>query len=218
MDSEHRHHPDQPARCQECQAPLESPIGCLSCHTIFPAESRLTHFDRLGLPERFDIDRKDLDRRYLAWSRELHPDYFQTKSSVEQAQSLGLSAALNDAYATLKDPYRRAEYLLSLWGGTSASEHRAMPTGFLEEVLDLRMEIEEAKGEDSLDPSRARELHDRITNEREASMAAVASALQQSQSAEHSRTAEGLASVRERLNSVKYYDGLLRELSSVESR
>jgi molecular chaperone HscB len=190
----------------------------LSCHTIFPAASQLSHFDRLGLPERFDIDRKDLDRKYLAWSRELHPDYFQAKSPVEQSQSLSLSAALNDAYATLKDPYRRAEYLLRLWGGTSASEHRAMPLGFLEEVLELRMEIEEAKEEGSLDPPRARELHDRITNEREASMAAIASALQQWQSAESKRTADGLASIRERLNTVKYYDGLLRELASVEPR
>lgn len=217
MDRKH-HHPDQPARCQECQAPLESPIGCLSCHTIFPAASQLSHFDRLGLPERFDIERADLDRRYLAWSRELHPDYFQTKSPIEQSQSLSLSAALNDAYATLKDPYRRAEYLLSLWGGTSASEHRAMPRGFLEEVLKIRMEIEEAKEEGSLDPARARELHDRISKEREASMAAVASALQQLPTKGDPRASAALSGVRERLNTVKYYDGLLRELNAVESR
>ena len=34
------------------------------------------------------------------------------------------SASLNDAYATLKQPFRRAEYLMELEGGPSAAEHK----------------------------------------------------------------------------------------------
>ena len=47
-----------------------------------------------------------------------------------------LTAALNDAYATLRQPFRRAEYLLALKGGPSASEHKEMAPAFLEEMLD----------------------------------------------------------------------------------
>lgn len=203
----------RPLRCRECQAPLESPIGCLHCHTIFPPSSGLTHFDRLGLPQRYDLDLKDLDRRYLAWSRELHPDYFETSSPSEKSLSLTLSASLNDAYATLRDPFRRAEYVLQLLGGPSASEHRAMPEGFLEEVLDLRASIEEAAEEGAAGRAKLEDVRRRVESARAESMAKAAKAFREIED----RSASGLPSeaelriVRELLNTVKYYDGLLRE-------
>src|SRR5207253_2050032 len=80
-------------------------------------------------------------------SRELHPDFHQQGSSAEQRASMELSAALNEAYATLKQPFRRGEYLLTLLGGPSAAEHKAMAPAFLEEMLDLRMEIEELRAD-----------------------------------------------------------------------
>src|SRR5919197_3804638 len=99
------------------------------------------HFERLGLPRRFSLDRAALEREYLARSRALHPDYHQLGSSAEQAASVELSAALNEAYTTLKDPFKRAEYLLRLDGGPSAAELKDIPPEFLEEMLELRMEI-----------------------------------------------------------------------------
>lgn len=210
---EHTSHSfDHPERCHFCQKPLESPIGCMNCHSIFPSQSELTHFDRLGLPARFDIAPKEIERAYLAWSRELHPDYFQTRSPDEQALSLKLSAALNDAYATLSNPFRRAEYLLHLLGGPNASEHRSMPEGFLETVLDLRMEIEEAKDEGRLDDQQA--LHARLQQKRTEAMGDVAASFRSMETAETGPTTEELASIRERLNTVKYYDGLIREMAT----
>ena len=35
----------------------------------------LTHFERLGLPRRFRLDPAELERNYLAKSREVHPDF-----------------------------------------------------------------------------------------------------------------------------------------------
>lgn len=208
------HSLDQPVRCHHCQHPLESPIGCLHCHAIFPPASDLSHFDRLGLPKRYEVDPRELDRKYLAWSRELHPDYFQTKSATEQSASLSLSASLNDAYATLKDPFRRAEYLLHLLGGPTASENREMPGGFLEHVLELRMEIEERSEDCAGNEEGAASLRRRIEAERRQAMSAAAARF-----AEIEANADGpdpvqLSSIRESLNTVKYYDGLLRELES----
>src|SRR6476660_6354984 len=99
------------------------------------------HFERLGLPRRFLLDSAEVERQYLARSRAVHPDYHQLASAAEQRASLGLSAALNEAYTTLKDPFKRAEYLLKLDGGPSASELKDVPPEILEEMLDVRLEI-----------------------------------------------------------------------------
>src|SRR5215510_661306 len=85
-----------------------------------------THFDRLGLPRRYAIDPAELERNYLARSRELHPDFHQQAAGAQQRASMELTAALNDAYAVLKHSFRRAEYLLMLEGAPTAAEHKEM--------------------------------------------------------------------------------------------
>ena len=105
----------------------------------------MDHFERLGLPRRVYLDNAEIERSYLARSREVHPDFFQMGGGLEQRASLELSASLNEAYAVLRDPFRRAEYLLQLEGGPSAAQMKEMPAAFLEEMLELRMEIEEIK-------------------------------------------------------------------------
>src|SRR4051812_18131874 len=99
-----------------------------------------THFERLGLPRRFRLDPAELERNYLAKSREVHPDY-----AGGDPASLHAAAAVNEAYAVLRDPFRRAEYLLTVEGGPSAADVKQMPAEFLEEMLELRMRIEEVK-------------------------------------------------------------------------
>ncbi|MGD0093834.1 MAG: DnaJ domain-containing protein, partial [Planctomycetota bacterium] len=49
----------------------------------------------------------ELQKRYYALSRELHPDRFMQKPEAERARALDMSSALNDAYRTLKDPIKR---------------------------------------------------------------------------------------------------------------
>jgi molecular chaperone HscB len=103
------------------------------------------HFDRLGLPRRFALDPAAVERAYIARSRAVHPDYHLSGSSADLSASLELSAALNEAYNTLRDPFTRAEYLLSLEGGPTPTEHKQMPAAFLAEMLELREQVEEAR-------------------------------------------------------------------------
>src|SRR5436309_12403985 len=110
-----------------------------------------SHFERLGLPRRFRLDAAALERNYLKRSRQVHPDF-----TGNDPASLRASAALNEAYATLREPFKRAEYLLTVEGGPSAADSREMPAEFLEEMLDLRMRIEEVKA--VRDPDRADRL------------------------------------------------------------
>jgi molecular chaperone HscB len=74
------------------------------------------HFTRLGLPIEFAVDTAELDRRYFALQRQLHPDRFAMRTPRERAISQSQAVALNEAYETLKDPLSRATYLLGLYG------------------------------------------------------------------------------------------------------
>lgn len=101
------------------------------------------HFTRLGLPRRFSLDAGELERAYLERSRAVHPDYHLAGSDAELAASLELSAALNAAYNTLRDPFTRADYLLTL-DGSPAEPNSKLPPAFLAEMLDAREQIASA--------------------------------------------------------------------------
>lgn len=161
-------------------------------------------FERLGLPRRFSLDAADLEREYLARSRALHPDYHQLKSTAEQAASVELTAALNEAYSTLKDPFPRAEYLLKLEGGPTASEMKEMPAAFLEEMLELRMEIAEL----TPDSREAVAMEKRLVERRDEMLKRVGELLEGS-------TATRLAESRRLLNATKYINNLIRDLRAL---
>src|SRR5262245_5530291 len=105
----------------------------------------MDHFERLGLPRRFSVDMDAIEREYLARSRALHPDFHQLGTGGEQRASLELTAALNEANLTLRDPIRRAEYLLTLYGGPTGMQEKSLDQMFLMEMMDVREQLEEAK-------------------------------------------------------------------------
>jgi molecular chaperone HscB len=94
-------------------------------------------------------------------SRKLHPDANAGHDPREQEWSLEQSSRLNDAYRILKDPIRRTEYLLRLEGvelegqskaateaarGSKTGEKKQIvPSGLLEEVFELNMQLEELR-------------------------------------------------------------------------
>jgi molecular chaperone HscB len=102
------------------------------------------HFARLGLPRRFVVDAAALERAYLAHSRAVHPDYHAAGAAGELAASTELSAAVNEAYNTLREPFARADYLVRLLGGPPASQEKGVDPAFLAEVMDLRERVDDA--------------------------------------------------------------------------
>jgi molecular chaperone HscB len=162
-----------------------------------------THFERLGLPRRFALDPREIESCYLVRSRALHPDFHQLASSGEQQASLQLSAELNEAYAVLRDPFRRAEYLLELAGGPAAHDVNEMAPEFLEEILELRMALAEAddEAEHAKLEKQLRERQARMIQEIANDFAALEGG------ADREST---LRSIRQRLNALKYIQNLLR--------
>ena len=91
----------------------------------------------------------ELQQRFYALSRSLHPDRFTRRSEQERQYSLDASSLLNDAYRALRDPVQRAEYVLKQ-NGFDIGEQRSnnVPPELLEEVFELNMALEEMRGGD----------------------------------------------------------------------
>jgi molecular chaperone HscB len=169
-------------------------------------------FERLGLPRRFSVDAAELERAYLMRSRDVHPDYHLAGSDADLAESLDASAAVNEAYTTLRDPFSRAEYMLGLLGGPSASEQKQMPPAFLAEMLEAREQIEHAHG----DMLAIQRLDDEFTKQFDGLMEQVAALFARLENLPEADTGRAnlLSQIRGLLNAAKYVRGLLRDLHS----
>lgn len=79
-----------------------------------------------------------------------HPD---RHTGANKAKAEGTSALINEAYKTLQDPLRRAQYLLSLRGIDVGEDERLKVEDpeLLMEVLEVREAIEAAQEETELE-------------------------------------------------------------------
>lgn len=148
-----------PAKCRVCAGPLESPVLCSSCGELNLNE-RVNHFELLGLEPQFDLDPRELRTRFLNLSRRVHPDRFVGAAAPTQETALAVSAQANAAYEILRDPLRRAEYLLELCGGPSAAIERTVPPAVLMQSMELREELEAA----GTDPGRVHRVHQELNH------------------------------------------------------
>lgn len=135
--------------CWSCKGPVdEAALFCPTCQAV-QAPARVDHFTRLGLTESFDVDEAALEKGYFAQQRSLHPDRFARKSPKERALSQQQAASLNEAYNTLRDPLKRADYLVHLRGAEDV-----LPDGcnlvndpsLLMEAMEMREALAEAEG------------------------------------------------------------------------
>ena len=113
-------------------------------HRFRPEPDYFAIFD---LPRNLDLDAADLEKRFYAQSRKLHPDRFARKGQEEREKAEQDTAALNDAYRTLREPIPRVMYLLKLEGfdiGEQGTKH--VPPELLEEIFELNMALEEDAG------------------------------------------------------------------------
>lgn len=106
----------QVSSCWSCKGPVATrALFCSVCGAV-QGPGTLDHFSRLGLSIAYDVDVPKLEQLYFGLQRKLHPDRFGGKSPKEKALSQQQATQLNDAYETLKDPLKRAVYLLDLSG------------------------------------------------------------------------------------------------------
>ena len=103
------------------------------------------YFELFGLPQRFRFDPALLDRAYRDLQLAVHPDRFATGDDAQRRVALQSSARVNEAYRALKDPVRRAQYLLTLHGVDAVGEtDTQLPFEFLEQQLERREAAQDA--------------------------------------------------------------------------
>ena len=97
------------------------------------------HFSLFELPARFRLDAALLDRRYLEMQSRVHPDRFAAADAGSQRLSLQGATLVNEAFATLKDPLKRAQYLLALRGVEQDPQKSTLnDPAFLMQQMELR--------------------------------------------------------------------------------
>ncbi len=132
--------------CFECGKPAAGQLVCSGCGVVqHGATEEPDFFALFALPRRLSIDLADLEARYYALSRELHPDLFQTRSPAEQVASLRATALVNRAYRTLRDPVRRALYWLTIHGEALGRNNDRVPAALATQVFEVQEQLEELR-------------------------------------------------------------------------
>ena len=168
------------------------------------------YYQLFGIPRTFNLSLDELQKRFYELSRQLHPDRFMQRPEAERQQALDKSSELNDAYRTLKDPNKRAQYLLRE-EGFDIGEQRSkdVPPELLEEVFELNMALEEMREGDDSARRQLVEAEKNFTNMMSAADRQLESLFGKY---DQSPSRETLSEIRGVLNRRKYIQNLVDEV------
>ena len=106
-------------------------------------------FELFSLPLNYAVDRAALDARYRELQRSVHPDRFASSSEQERRIAMQHATHINEGYQTLKNPLRRARYLLELRGRMINDQQTTQADpAFLMQQMELREQLGEIRGQD----------------------------------------------------------------------
>lgn len=173
------------------------------------------YYEFFGFDRKLVIDSSALQKRFYELSRQWHPDRFGRKSTEEQEEALEATSILNDGYRTLKDPVKRAEYLLTQ-DGFPIGEQRSkdVPPELLEEVFELNMMLEELKSGDESARPQLEQSRSRFVSLREGVDQELLREFERHDEAvEGAPTAkQALQEIRGLLNRRRYIENLVRDV------
>jgi molecular chaperone HscB len=110
------------------------------------------HFELFHLPQRFSIDSAALDKAYHEVQNRVHPDKFAHAGNAEKRVAMQWATRANEAYKTLKNPFRRAAYLCELNGiDLQIESNTSMPSAFLLQQMEWREALDDVKATKNLD-------------------------------------------------------------------
>ena len=163
-------------------------------------------YESLGLDPKLALDPEDLKKRFYERSRRWHPDRFSRAAPEEQYRALDMTAVLNDAFRTLRDPVPRAEYFLKMRGMELSKE---APPELLEEVFELNMALEELRGGDNSAREQLAEAQSRFSAMRSDIDQALAGLFERYDAAAEEAV---LDEIRGALNRRRYISNLVRDV------
>ena len=126
-------------------------MGACWIRQAFLLERMQNHFDLFQLPQRFAIDERALESAYREVQSRVHPDKFVGAGDTEKRVAMQWATRANEAYQTLRNPFKRAAYLCELNGvDLQIESNTAMPRAFLMQQMEWRESLEDAKGDHDL--------------------------------------------------------------------
>jgi molecular chaperone HscB len=127
------------------------------------------HFELFNLPARFEVDQTALDTAYRDVQGRVHPDRFVNATDAEKRVAMQWATRANEAYQTLRNPQKRAQYLCEINGADLQTEsNTAMPMEFLMQQMEWREALGDARAAkdaealDALDEQVRRERKERL--------------------------------------------------------
>jgi molecular chaperone HscB len=207
--------------CWSCEREAGVGPACPACGALQPPDETADHFAVLGLPARYAVDVEAAEAAYKRLSRQVHPDRFATADPRARRASLARTVQLNDAWRTLKDPVRRATYMLGRAGVEIGDENRTGQNGssggvklkpsqaFLMEMLELNDELAEAAASGNGD--RLLAMTSVLRARASETMARIADGIEAGTGARLDAAAQELAALR-------YYQRLLDQAAVHEER
>ena len=130
------------------------------------------HFELFQLPPRFALDASALDAAYRDVQSRVHPDKFVNATAAEKRVAMQWATRANEAYQTLKNPQKRAQYLCELNGVDLQTEsNTAMPMAFLMQQMEWRDELGDARAGKDLGALEA--LDQQLRRERKTHLAEI---------------------------------------------
>lgn len=169
-------------------------------------------YDVFGLSYVYDVDKNDLESRYIEISKLTHPDHNNTATEAEKNRITQVSAWINQAYKDLGDPLFRVEFLLGILEQKHnfQTDTKKLPSMFLMEMLELQEELEDLDE----DPKECRleEIEDSANRSKLTVLTDVGKKLDDYYSSD-SDNEQFLQDLRTQINTVRYY---IRILDTVE--
>ncbi|MEW6982241.1 co-chaperone HscB [Colwelliaceae bacterium 6471] len=111
----------------------------------------MNYFELFGLETQFKIDVNVLTEKYQSLQKTIHPDRFAHASKQEQLLAVQKSSMINDAFQTLKNPLKRAQYMLEVRGTQMPNEQASFSdNAFLMRQMELREMLAEVKYADDV--------------------------------------------------------------------
>jgi molecular chaperone HscB len=205
--------------CWSCEKEAGAAALCGSCGAPQPVSThgaQADHFAVLGVARRYDGDLVAMEAAYKELSRKLHPDRFARADPRARRASLQRTVQLNEAWRALKDPMKRAEYLLALGGVKIATDDGGARSGgvaaspaLLMEMLELREELGDARAtnDDAKVRAMGEAMHARVARAEAAVAAGLAG----------TPAAESLEAVGRELVALRYYRRFLDEVAAHEN-
>ncbi|HEY4395636.1 MAG TPA: Fe-S protein assembly co-chaperone HscB [Polyangia bacterium] len=204
--------------CWSCEKEGGQGPFCRSCKAILPPAATDDRFAVLGLPRKFEVDLTAAESAYKDLSRRLHPDRFAKADPRARKAALARTVEINDAWRTVKDPVKRAAYLLELAGfGLAGDDHKgadetratkqvAAPPTFLIEILELREDLVEAQR--AGDTVKVAAMADDMRRRADEAMKTIGAALEAGEFEEGARS----------LVALRYYQRFLDEVAVHDER